>query len=289
MKFKTTILFSALAVMSINSFSQSLIGIYGDFLKPVNSFSKNGYKNSGGFEIRYLSPLLFGEKTSMPFNLRAGLDFDWDFAGRKKFRDMVLDNPQGEATVKYRNQSIAFGAVIRITPGKVNEFGWTPYLDLNAGVRGFLTSRVIKPEVVAVGYESSTSDNIYSSGVLAYGFTLGCTKPLNNDVQFDVGVGYSTSSSNANYIPLNTYTRESNNVNYAFKQSHADRIFIKAGFLFTIRETNCRRTCASRDGEIITTTTSNDLEIKPSGAQSKMQKNKIKKPTPTPKPAPKLK
>ena len=198
------------------------------FLKPLEDFSTNGFHHGNGLSIgAYYDTNPYAQNVSF----HPGLRFN-GIVGKMAKDEILLSDPF-DAFAKSR----VFNAVIdaqlaaRLVFRPRTKF--SPYLEGYGGWRVITGQERLKLIDEYPDYEETTNTQVIDSHQWNWGGSIGGLIRIHPTVDFDIrfSVDYAPSF---DYINMDSYQKQGNELNYDFSQSHGLNYKIQIGFRFQI-------------------------------------------------------
>ena len=283
-------LFTVLSFIAIGATglkAQSYVNMYLNGSCPLDGLKDSAYKDGVGFSIEYLSPSLIKTKNDW-FQIRLGFGMEYFYqGGSKKVKDLVFNTPNNDlGSVHINNQmtGLYFAPKFIFKTGRLS-----PYFDVFAASRTFITSQVNRFNKEVDGYERETTKHLLLNGRAHYGASLGVIYNLGSRFAFDARVSYSTGEG-IKFINLNSVNRNPNyesNVGYrVVKAPVSNMLIFRIGVMFRLKRCeNCPRSTSSENTSSPSINRHNTVTPKAATPPKKPAEVKpIPKPVPPPKP-----
>lgn len=264
--------------------AQPYIGMHFIGSSAQNMFCDSAYRHGYGFNMEFFSNNLLRKSVNPnAFDLRFGIGFDIQGSGKER-RTVILNTPNsdpGKETLK--NSHLGLSATMRLT--FLGEKRLSPYIDGFVGLRGFYSHRELTIDKPNPEYESSSSEQLFSTGTTRYGGSFGMMYRLNRVVSIDTRVTYSAGSA-GNWLNLNSVSQQDNVVSYRVSNTTTDLFIYRVGFVFNLnpkpRETSSNPVV---NPVTPTDTTAPVQPVTPVETKPKKKKSEVDV-TPSPRPAP---
>lgn len=282
---KKLILLSFLFLLVGGVKAQPYIGLHFIGSSAQNMFCDSAYRHGYGFNMEFFSNNLLRHSINPnALALRFGFGFDFQGAGREK-RSVILNTPNsdpGKETLK--NSHIGASANMRLT--FLGEKRVSPYIDGFVGLRGFYSHRELSIDKPNPDYETSSSEQLFSTGTTRYGASFGMMYRLNRVISVDTRVTYSAGSA-GDWLNLNTVTQQDNVVSYHVSNTTTDLFMYRVGFVFNLG----RQPRETPTNPVVNPVTPTDsitppLPVTPVEPTPKKKRSVDVTPSPTPSPTP---
>lgn len=221
--------------------SQVQIGFGGIYTMPMGEFRNSSYKNGvGGMFQLYTGSLL---PKSNPLKIRLGFGINGSNAGSEKFEVETIDPADNTAKLRYKNNNNAAYWAVRLENrlfDRVAVFG-----DVMYGTRNLHSLRKLELlEDPEDEYEDETH-RITESRRVFYGFGLGFSYYLTNNVMLDVHGSY-TFSKSFTYLKMESLKQDLNQICYTYETAKSsDVLTINLGLKFNLVGLNSSRRSSS--------------------------------------------
>lgn len=283
---KKLLLFSFLFFLS-GGIKAQYIGMHFIGSSAQNMFCDSAYRHGYGFNMEFYSNNLLRKSVNPnALDLRFGIGFDIQGAGKEK-RAVILNTPNSDpGKEKLSNSHIGITANMRLT--FLGEKRLSPYLDGFVGLRGFYSHRELTIDDPNPDYETSTSEQLLSTGTTRYGASFGMMYRLNRVVSVDTRVTYSAGSA-GNWLNLNTVDQKDNIVSYRVSNTTTDLFIYRIGFVFNLNPTP-RETSSTPIVNPVTPSDTNAIVQPVTPVETPKKKRNVDvtpSPTPSPTPTPK--
>jgi hypothetical protein len=284
---KKLVLLGFLVLLAGGIKAQPYIGTHFIGSSAQNMFCDSAYRHGYGFNMEFFSNNLLRKSVNPnAFDLRFGLGVDFQGAGKEK-RSVILNTPNSDPGKEVlKNSHIGLSATMRMT--FLGEKRLSSYVDGFVGLRGFYSHRELTIDDPNPDYETSSSEQLFSTGTTRYGASFGAMYRLGRVVSIDTRVTYSAGSA-GNWLNLNSVTQQDNVVSYNVSNTTTDLFIYRVGFVFNLNP-KPREQPELVDNPVVVPTTPTDTTTTPTTPVTPVEPTPKKKRsvdvTPSPRPAP---